>query len=303
MWSYIFALVYLSVNIGLNRNRILLDKKWKMILFCIFTFLFGNYSENVSFSVIFIGFILLCIVMYQRKNWKSYFIYVLPVVCGAIGYLLLLLSPSGSAKFSENLSLPLIFKNAVEIFTEYYNTCRIPLIFFFVLLGIALYYKLDKKEILIALAFFFISVIASGMLVIASYLPERSLANGIVFLIIGIVQLLQLLRSNTRLECVSLCVCIYLIVGSLMSYWEGSYDIYRVHKEQAVRDTTIESAVSAGDTVIGVPIITSTTKYCCKYGLLDMNGEDSDDPFPNAYIAKYYGLDKIYVIYPDNSGQ
>lgn len=35
----------------------------------------------------------------------------------------------------------------------------------------------------------------------------------------------------------------------------------------------------------------------------DMNGEDSDDPFPNAYIAKYYGLDKIYVIYPDNSGQ
>lgn len=191
----------------------------------------------------------------------------------------------------------------MEIFTEYYNTCRIPLIFFFVLLGIALYYKLDKKEILIALAFFFISVIASGMLVIASYLPERSLANGIVFLIIGIVQLLQLLRSNTRLECVSLCVCIYLIVGSLMSYWEGSYDIYRVHKEQAVRDTTIESAVSAGDTVIGVPIITSTTKYCCKYGLLDMNGEASDDPFPNAYIAKYYGLDKIYVIYPDNSGQ
>ena len=261
------------------------------------------FLAGVSFSVIFIGFILLCIVMYQRKKWKSYFIYVLPVVCGAIGYLLLLLSPSGSAKFSENLSLPLIFKNAVEIFTEYYNTCRIPLIFFFVLLGIALYYKLDKKEILIALAFFFISVIASGMLVIASYLPERSLANGIVFLIIGIVQLLQLLRSNTRLECVSLCICIYLIVGSLMSYWEGSYDIYRVHKEQTARDITIESAVSAGDTVIGVPIITSTTKYCCKYGLLDMNGKDSDDPFPNAYIAKYYGLDKIYVIYPDNSGQ
>lgn len=299
MWSYLFALIFLSVYITLLRGKSLLKQTWKLILFCVFTLLFGNYSENVSFSVIFTGFILLCITMYGQKSFQKLFIYVLPIVCGALGYLILLLSPSGSAKFSENLSLPLIFKNAVEIFTEYYNTCRIPLIFFFVLLGIALYYKLDKKEILIALAFFFISVIASGMLVIASYLPERSLANGIVFLIIGIVQLLQLLRSNTRLECVSLCVCIYLIVGSLMSYWEGSYDIYRVHKEQAVRDTTIESAVSAGDTVIGVPIITSTTKYCCKYGLLDMNGEDSDDPFPNAYIAKYYGLDKIYVIYPE----
>lgn len=299
MWSYLFALIFLSVYITLLRGKSLLKQTWKLILFCVFTLLFGNYSENVSFSVIFTGFILLCITMYGQKSFRKLFIYVLPIVCGALGYLILLLSPSGSAKFSENLSLPLIFKNAVEIFTEYYNTCRIPLIFFFVLLGIALYYKLDKKEILIALAFFFISVIASGMLVIASYLPERSLANGIVFLIIGIVQLLQLLRSNTRLECVSLCVCIYLIVGSLMSYWEGSYDIYRVHKEQAVRDTTIESAVSAGDTVIGVPIITSTTKYCCKYGLLDMNGEDSDDPFPNVYIAKYYGLDKIYVIYPE----
>jgi len=143
------------------------------------------------------------------------------------------------------------------------------------------------------------SIISSGMLMIASYLPERSLANGIVFLLIGIVQLLQLLRGSARLECISLCVCIYLLVSSLMSYWEGSYDIYRVHKEQAVRDAAIENSVNSGNMTIGVPIITSTTKYSCKYGLLDLNGKDADEPFPNVYIAKYYGLDKIYVIYPD----
>ena len=158
---------------------------------------------------------------------------------------------------------------------------------------------MNKTEILIALSFFFISVISSGMLMIASYLPERSLANGIVFLLIGIVQLLQLLRGHVRLECISLCVCIYLLVSSLMSYWEGSYDIYRVHKEQAVRDAAIENSVNSGSMTIGVPIITSTTKYSCKYGLLDLNGKDADEPFPNVYIAKYYGLDKIYVIYPD----
>ena len=173
------------------------------------------------------------------------------------------------------------------------------MILFFVLLGIAIYHKLNKTEILIALSFFFISVISSGMLMIASYLPERSLANGIVFLLIGIVQLLQLLRGSARLECISLCVCIYLLVSSLMSYWEGSYDIYRVHKEQAVRDAAIENSVNSGNMTIGVPIITSTTKYSCKYGLLDLNGKDAKDPFPNVYIAKYYGLDQIYVIYPD----
>ena len=299
MWSYLFALLFLSVYITLLRGKSLLNQTWKLILFCVFTFLFGNYSENVSFSVIFTGFLLLCITMYRQKSIRKFFIYIFPIACGALGYLILLLSPSGSAKFSENLSLSLLFKNAIEIFTEYYNACRIPLILFFVLLGIAIYHKLNKTEILIALSFFFISVISSGMLMIASYLPERSLANGIVFLLIGIVQLLQLLREHVRLECISLCVCIYLLVSSLMSYWEGSYDIYRVHKEQAVRDAAIENSVNSGNMTIGVPIITSTTKYSCKYGLLDLNGKDAKDPFPNVYVAKYYGLDQIYVIYPD----
>ena len=299
MWSYLFALVFLSVYFELMRGKMPLNKKWKLILFCIFTFLFGNYSENVSFSVIFTGFILLCIVMYRQKKFRSYLVYTFPIACGALGYLVLLFSPSGSAKFSENLSLCLIFKNAIEIFTQYYTMCRIPLILFFILLCIAIYHKLDKNEILLAIAFFFISVIASGMLVIASYLPERSLANGIIFLLFGIITLLQLLRGNIRLECISLCVCIYLIANSPLSYWEGSYDIYRVSNEQHTRESMIENAISEGETTIGVPIITSTTKYCCKYGLLDMNGKDSDDPFPNAYIAKYYGLNEIYVTYPE----
>lgn len=300
MWSYLFSMLFLAAYILLLRGRNLLNSKSRLIAFCMFAFLFGNYSENVSFSVIFTGFLLLSVVMYRSHTIKGYLSYLLPIVCGACGYLLILLSPSGSAKFSDHLSLSTLFKNGVEIFTTYYTTCKIPLIIFFVLLGIACYYKLNKNEILIALSYFFISFVAASMLVIASYLPERSMANSIVFLLIGIVQLLQLLRSNMRLECVSLCVCIYLIIGSLMSYWEGSYDIYRVHKEQAARDAYIASSLASGNSVIEVPIITSTTKYSCKYGLLDLNSKDSDDPFPNVYIARYYGADEIYVVYPDS---
>ena len=189
MWSYLFALFFLSVYITLLRGKSLLNQTWKLILFCVFTFLFEITQRMYLFPLSLPVFLLLCITMYGQKSFRKLFIYVLPIVCGALGYLILLLSPSGSAKFSENLSLSL-FKNAIEIFTEYYNACRIPLILFFVLLGIAIYHKLNKTEILIALSFFFISVICSGMLMIASYLPERSLANGIVFLLIGIVQLL-----------------------------------------------------------------------------------------------------------------
>ena len=86
-----------------------------------------------------------------------------------------------------------------------------------------------------------------------------------------------------------------------MAYWDGSYDIYRVHREQTARNERIEYSIVSGELTIGVPIITSTTKYSCKYGLLDLNPQDSSEPFPNAYVAKYYGLNKIYVTYPDIS--
>lgn len=301
MWSYCFSIIFLSVYINLLRHKTLLDASWKLILFCIFTLLFGNYSENVSFPVISMGFLLLCITIYQNHNFQRYITYFIPIISGALGYLVLLLSPAGSAKFSENLSFSFIIKNGITIFTTYYSLCKIPLIIFFILLGIAVHYKLNNTEILIALSYFFISFIAAAMLIIASYLPERSLANSIIFLLFAIIQLLQLLRSNLRLECITLCICIYLIVGNLMSYWNGSYDIYRVHQEQTARDNLIDTTLTNGQTSLGVPIITSTTKYSCKYGLLDLNSNNSSDPFPNVYVAKYYGLNEIYVIYPDSS--
>lgn len=117
------------------------------------------------------------------------------------------------------------------------------MILFFVLLGIAIYHKLNKTEILIALSFFFISIISSGLLTIASYLPERSLANGIVFLLPVASTSCSIITWICTLR-MYLSVCLHLSsASSLMSYWEGSYDIYRVHKEQAVRECSIENSV------------------------------------------------------------
>lgn len=65
--------------------------------------------------------------------------------------------------------------------------------------------------------------------------------------------------------------------SSVMAYWDGSYDIYRVHREQTARNERIENSIVSGELTIGVPIITSTTKYSCKYGLLDLNPQDSSD--------------------------
>lgn len=195
MWSYLFALLFLNIYISLLRGKSLLDKKWKLILFCLFTFLFGNYSENVSFSVIFTGFLLMCVTMYQHKTIRKYLSYVFPITCGAAGYLVLLLSPSGSAKFSVTLPYPILAKNGIDlspliiICANTFDPC-------FSFISALLFITKDKNEILIAIAYLFISFVAAAMLIIASYLPERSIANSVVFLLIGIVQLLQILRQQ-----------------------------------------------------------------------------------------------------------
>lgn len=110
MWSYLFALLFLNIYISLLRGKSLLDKKWKLILFCLFTFLFGNYSENVSFSVIFTGFLLMCVTMYQHKTIRKYLSYVFPITCGAAGYLVYYSAPPAVRSFPITLPYPFLQK-------------------------------------------------------------------------------------------------------------------------------------------------------------------------------------------------
>ena len=85
MWSYLFALTYLFVYIGLIRNRILLDKKWKMFLylhislwklfrecffFCYFYRIYSSMHCNVSTKKLEILFYL-CSSCRMRSHWVS----------------------------------------------------------------------------------------------------------------------------------------------------------------------------------------------------------------------------------------
>ncbi len=123
LYCFITRKISIKTNLEVDPVLCIYIPFWKLLRECIF------------FRYLY-RFILLCITMYRQKSIRKFFIYIFPIVCGALGYLILLLSPSGSAKFSENLSLSLLFKNAIAIFTEYYNACRIPLILFLYFLAL-----------------------------------------------------------------------------------------------------------------------------------------------------------------------
>lgn len=291
-WCYVFALLYMNFYVKLYRNPEKVMGNKKIAILCVYGLFFGAYSELVSFPAVFVSFVILGIVMYKEHAIKKYWKYVIPVVTAAMGYLTMVLSPAQSSRQGE-MVLGTILKKLIDVFEEYYLCSEKLLVVWAVLLVLAVCFVADKKKIVISVALLVVSIISIAMLSVASYAVARHYANGLFFLLTAIVVLMQALCEKGNVKCVSYCICAYVIVSNLWSMWEGTYDIYSVYKQQMVREAYIYEQRDAD--VVYVPLITTSTKYSCKYDLLDMQVNDIE-PWPNTAIAKYYGVKEIYGI-------
>ena len=291
-WAYLFSLIYMKFYIDLYRNPGNALGKKSIVGLATYSLFFGAYSELISFPVVFICFVIVCLVMLETKSIKKYVRYCIPMVTGAIGYLTMLLSPAESTRQAE-FSIGLIFKNLIDVFETYFQCARPLLIAWAILLVIAVYFKADKKSIVISGCFFAINLISMAMLSVASYVVSRHYAIPIFYLVVAIVVLMQALREKGAIECVAYCICAYVLISSVWVLWEGTYDIYDVNRRNIQRETYIYTQVENGAEELTVPIIRPLTKYSCKYDLMDLR-TDNADPWPNSEIAKYYGLKKIY---------
>jgi hypothetical protein len=146
-----------------------------------------------------------------------------------------------------------------------------------------------------------ISFCSVSLLAFGTYLEDRAMAAGSVFLIFSVVTLLQTLRPSGdervgvyAAECVVLCLGIYFIAGSLLNLWNGSYDIYETNRRNLEREAYIIEQANAGVTELTVSQIEPATTYCAKYGLADIYKADQEGAWLNRAIAKYYGLEMIY---------
>lgn len=291
-WAYLFSLIYMKYYIDLYQNPEQIMGNKGIIGLSIYSLFFGAYSELISFPVVFICFIIVCLVMLEERSIKKYWKYCIPMVTGAMGYLTMLFSPAESTRKAE-FSLGLIFKNLIDVFETYFQCARPLLIAWAVLLVIVIYFKVDKKAVVISVCFFVINLISMAMLSVASYVVSRHYAIPIFYLLVAIIVLMQVLREKGQIECVAYCICAYVIVISVWSLWEGTYDIYDVNRRHQEREAYIYEQVENGTDELTLPIIRPLTKYSCKYDLMDLRTDDAE-PWPNAEIAKYYGLKKIY---------
>lgn len=292
-WSYIFALLfmYFYLHVYLYPEETM-DKKGILGL-SLYAFFFGAYSAQVSFATVFVSFGILCVLMYCEQSIKKYVLYVVPVITAAIGYLTMVMSPAEAERL-PGMSVGGILKRVIDAFEIYYFSAQLMLIVWAILLVLAVCFGVNKKEIIISLGFFAISLITMAMLGVASYVVARHYTNSLFFLFVAIVVLLQSLVEKGNMKAVSYCICAYVVVTNLWIMWEGTYDIYTTYELQKERETMIaEHKMSESEEALYVPMIRPLTKYSCKYDLTDLQVDDTY-VWPNSAVAKYYGIEEIY---------
>lgn len=294
-WCFVFSLVYISFYIKLLKEPQKLLTQKQFIGFYIYSFFFGAYSAQLSFATVFVGFLLLCVVMMTEKEVKKYLPYVIPVIMAAIGYLTMILSPAESGRVPE-MSISMIVTKVLEIFETYYSGAKMLLAVWAVLLVLAVYFEVDRKEIIISIAFLLISLISIAMLFAASYVVGRHYANADFFILMAIIVLMQSLIGKGKIGCAAYCICAYLLATNIWTLWEGTYDIYDTYAKQQVRDAYVYEQIEQGNTgTLYVTKIQPLTKYSCKYDLVDLQTND-EEVWPNYAIAAYYGIEEIYGI-------
>lgn len=288
LWALLFGLLYLRPFIrdyvSEMREKTVL---WKKILFCVFAFLFGTYTEVTSFICVFLAavFLLLGRIVKKRslKTWL-----VAPVVIAAVGYLVLMNMPAEMNAKGAGMDLAVLLENFTKaaIMLKEYG---------FVLLGVwavalvlGLYAKLDADRLTVSAVLAFGAVAANYMLSVASYYPERCFCTTATLLVLAVMVLVPGLAERGKAELCS-CAVAVLAIATVFSLVTGAADIWKTHVDYSLREQRIAEAKENGETDITVPVIRPSTKYSAYWGLTDLVAGDWQ-AWPNNYISTYYGV-------------
>ncbi|MGN1167839.1 MAG: DUF6056 family protein [Lachnospiraceae bacterium] len=262
----------------------------KCVLACIFSFLVGGYTENISFCLIF-GCILILLWKAVVLKRKIRIDEILRIVSAVVGYAFLALSPSTIHNKSAEFSISIFICNFKDIFYRYYETFLVLLVIWVVALVVAFYCEIDKNKIFLSVVCMIISLCSALICMVAKYLSDRSLCGSTVFLILAVLYLLYPIWE-TKYQIVISAVAGIITMMTVVMLIVGVYDIMWTYNKTARREAFLRQSAAEGKTEVYVEPIDARTMYSASYRLPELNG---DDPtvYPNIDYERYYGIDVI----------
>ena len=288
LWCGVFSLLWLlpmvkSFRDGTEPGRVL------RVLYVLFSFPVGAYSENgtVALVAMWLAFALVDWFWFKKSPalWK-----ILALVSMLAGFAYMMLAPAETVNKSAEMTISVLLSNFAETGRMYLRFW--PLLLCFPLFyALALYRKVDLKTRLLSLVLLFGSLAGQFVLTFAMYCAGRSMHIALVLLLAADAVLLSRLYDLPgRNLLIALCCAGGLLMGR--SWFVGLPDIRDTHYLLQYNEDFIAECAARGEREVQLPRPYAKTSWSALEGLAYLNTEDPDD-WPNVYMAKYYGVDKV----------
>lgn len=291
LWSAVFVLLYLKpfVRMYLQRTA-LIQGGFSKVLFLLFSFFVGSYSETGSAAAICMAF-LLCVLSAWRDIHRVDRYAAISVVVTVLGYISIYLSPAQWVNKSAKMSLFVLLRN-LDIATQMYQSFGILVAATAVLLVINVCIATPVKTKMLAGVFIIGSLAANYIMIVAAYYPERSAVCTFTFLVTASAVLLQPVLQSDQWKTVAVSALVVLILTTIPAVISGTRAVSTTYLALRENERTIYESRDNGIMHVEIPMVRSGSKYSPVYDMKYLDAEDRYS-WPNVYMSKYYGVESI----------
>ena len=288
LWCGVFSLLWLLPLVKSFRDEAEPGRAVK-VLFVLFSFPVGAYSENgtVALVAMWLAFAAVDWFWFKKRpaRWK-----LLALAAMLAGFAYMMSAPAETVNKSAEMTVSVLLGNFVETGLMYLRFWPLLLCFplFYVL---AIYRKVDVKTRLLSLVLLFGSLAGQFVLTFALYCAGRSMHIALVLLLAADAVLLSRLYDLPgRNLLIALCCAGVLLMARSCSI--GLPDIRDTHYLLQYNEDFILDCAARGEREVQLPRPYAKSSWSALEGLAYLNTEDPGD-WPNVYMAKYYGVDKV----------
>lgn len=288
LWCAVFCLLWLlplvkSFRGGWTPGPVL------RVLYILLSFPLGAYSENGTVAMVAMWLAFTCVEWFHFKCrpglWR-----ILALLSMLGGFFYMMAAPAETVNKSAEMTLSVLFSNFIETGRMYPRFWPL-LVCFALFYWLALRRGVALEERLLSLIFLFGSLAGHFVLTFALYCAGRSMYIGLVLLIAADAILFARLYDLPGRGALILIGCVCLA----FTLWRadiGLRDIRYTHYLLQYNEDFAAQCAADGEREVQLWRPYARTGYSALEGLPYLNPEDPDD-WPNVYMAKFYGVDRI----------
>lgn len=253
-------------------------------------FLAGASNENSGPAVILI--VLLFMIKRFIETHKISLVSSISVFFGAVGFLLMLLSPGSQKRGMMSRTWPVIHKNLENIYNLTFDNWKWLYLLVIVLTIAGVVLKKLSIDSCWSIIFFMVGHFAAVYaMALSPEEPQRTFFGGVIFL--GIALFIPVYALFSEVKLVLPVLSILMIILFVRSYVPAYQDINQSYQVNKMQYEKILTAKKEGKNSAHVPILpVAKSTYNATYQTFTL--DEPSDQLMNLWVAKYFDIGKVY---------